>query len=174
MLVWTLKKANAKRVQVDTAVSDIVNAFVGPSYDTNTLTEVHHSHNDIIENVFAHMIQNHEQPESISDTYLVNENNSNIIYDIPDMDPNRGEEDHDDVDNEQEHALFALVLNNLKWEVENYTKVNREAQQANALLTRELERYKEKEKQFAKETTTDSKFCKKIKLLNKKNSNLKS
>nr|GEY56931.1 hypothetical protein [Tanacetum cinerariifolium] len=36
------------------------------------------------------------------------------------------------------------------------SEVNREAQQANALLTKELERYKEKEKHFAKEKTIES------------------
>nr|GFA39562.1 hypothetical protein [Tanacetum cinerariifolium] len=54
------------------------------------------------------------------------------------------------------------------------SKVNREAQQANALLTNELERYKEKEKHFAKETTIECEYCKKIKLLNDEISNLKS
>nr|GEY94370.1 reverse transcriptase domain-containing protein [Tanacetum cinerariifolium] len=53
-------------------------------------------------------------------------------------------------------------------------KVNREAQQADALLTNELERYKEKEKHFAKYMTIGSEYCKKIKLLNDETSNLKS
>ncbi|GKB61858.1 hypothetical protein Tco_0918044, partial [Tanacetum coccineum] len=57
---------------------------------------------------------------------------------------------------------------------EKCNKVNREAQQTNALLTNELERYKEKEKHFAKDKTTESKYCKKIKLLNDEISNLKS
>ncbi|GJX51359.1 hypothetical protein Tco_0278204 [Tanacetum coccineum] len=68
-----------------------------------------YSNNDTFENMFAHGIQNHEQPESIPDTYVVNENNSNIISDIPNMDPDRGKEEHDDVDNEQERALFASL-----------------------------------------------------------------
>ncbi|GJZ39382.1 hypothetical protein Tco_0585945 [Tanacetum coccineum] len=51
---------------------------------------------------------------------------------------------------------------------------NREPQQANASLTKELKIYKEKEKHFAKETTNESEYCKKNKLLNKEISNLKS
>ncbi|GKA50935.1 hypothetical protein Tco_0744131, partial [Tanacetum coccineum] len=71
--------------------------------------------------------------------------------------------------------VFALkIQNHEQLEVENCTKVNREAQQANAVLTKELERYKEKEKHFAKETTNESEYCKKIKLLNEEISNLKS
>ncbi|GJY98625.1 hypothetical protein Tco_0516055 [Tanacetum coccineum] len=113
--------ADAKRVRVDKVVSEKENVTVGPSYDKDTLTEVHLSNNNTFENVFALGIQNHEQLE-----------------------------------------------------VENCTKVNREAQQANAFLTKELERYKEKEKHFAKETTNESEYYKNIKLLNEEISNLKS
>ncbi|GJX70239.1 hypothetical protein Tco_0307410 [Tanacetum coccineum] len=82
--------ANEKE-QVVKALFDVENADVGPSFDRNTLNEVHHSDNDTLENVFAHGIQNHEQPKSISDTYVMSKNNSNIISNIPDMDPNRGQ-----------------------------------------------------------------------------------
>ncbi|GJS25852.1 hypothetical protein Tco_0486472 [Tanacetum coccineum] len=126
---------------------------IGPSYDSDTVTKVPHSNNDIFENVFAHGIQSHEQPESIPNTYEVNENTSNIISDIPNIDPDRDKEEHDDVDYEQQHAFFASLINNLKCDVEKCNEVNREAQQANALLTNELERYKEKEKHFSKDMT---------------------
>ncbi|GJW09378.1 hypothetical protein Tco_1575205 [Tanacetum coccineum] len=111
---------------------------IGPSYDSDTVTEVHHSNNDTFENVFAGGIQNHEQPESIPDTYVVNENNSDIISDIPNMDQVRDKEEHDDVDDEQQRAFFASLINNLKCAVEKCMKVNHEAQQANALLTKSL------------------------------------
>ncbi|GJT90922.1 hypothetical protein Tco_1079767 [Tanacetum coccineum] len=139
------------------------NADIGPSYDSDTVSEVHHH---MFENVFAHGIQSHEQPESIPDTYNVNENSSNIISDIPNMDPDSNKEEHDDVAYEQQHAFLASLINNLKCDVEKYNKVNREAQQANALLTNELEKYKKKEKYFAKDMTIKSGYCKKIKLLN--------
>ncbi|GKE53194.1 hypothetical protein Tco_1488350 [Tanacetum coccineum] len=88
---------------------------IGPSYDSDTVSEVH-SH--MFENVFAHGIQNHEQLESIPDTYVVNENNSNINYDTLNMDPDGGKEEHDDVNYEQLCALFASLINNLKCDVE--------------------------------------------------------
>ncbi|GKB74280.1 hypothetical protein Tco_0935692 [Tanacetum coccineum] len=150
------------------------NADIGPSYDSDTVTEVPHSNNDTFENVFAHGIQNHEQLESIPDTYVVNENNSNIIFDIPNMDPDRDKEEHDYVAYEQQRAFFASLINNLKCDVEKYNEVNREAHQANALLTNELERYKGKEFFFVKDMTNESEYCKNIKLLNDKISNLKS
>ncbi|GJW94736.1 hypothetical protein Tco_0174408 [Tanacetum coccineum] len=147
---------------------------IGPSYESDTLTEVPHSSNDTFQNVFAHGIQSHEQRESVPDTYEVNENNSNIISDIPNMDPDRNKEEHDHVDYEQQLAFFASLINNLKCDVEKCNEVNREAQQANALLTNELERYKEKEKHFAKDMIIEFEYCKKINLLNDEISYLKS
>ncbi|GJW66226.1 hypothetical protein Tco_0120650 [Tanacetum coccineum] len=137
----------------------------------NTVSEVHH---DLFENMYVNGIQNHNLPKSIPNTYVVNENNSNIMYDIPNMDPDRDKAEHDYVDDEQQRAYFASLINNLKFDVEKCTKVNCEAQQANALLTKELERYKEKEKHFAKDKKIESEYCKKIKLLNDEISNLKS
>nr|GEV13567.1 hypothetical protein [Tanacetum cinerariifolium] len=48
------------------------------------------------------------------------------------------------------------------------------SEKANALVTKELERYKEKEKHFAKEKTIESEYYKKIMLLNDEISSLKS
>ncbi|GJZ22649.1 hypothetical protein Tco_0559688 [Tanacetum coccineum] len=95
-------------------------ADIGPSYDSDTVFKVHH---DIFENMFVHGIQNHEQPESIPDTYVVNKNNSNIISDIPNMDPDRNKEEHDYVDNEKQRAFFASLINNLKCDVEKCTNL---------------------------------------------------
>ncbi|GJS42419.1 hypothetical protein Tco_0567462 [Tanacetum coccineum] len=89
------------------------------------------------------------------------------------MDPDRDKEEHDYVAYEQHRAFFASLINNLKCDVEKCNEVNREAQQANALLTNELERYKEKERHFEKDMTIESEYCKKIKLLNDEISNLK-
>ncbi|GJT33462.1 hypothetical protein Tco_0923881 [Tanacetum coccineum] len=124
--------------------------------------------------MFAHVIQNHEQLEYIPDTYVVNENNINIIFYIPNMNPDRDKEEHDYVDYEHQCAFFASLINNLKCDVEKCHKVNREARQANALLTKELDKYREKEKHFAKDKTIESEYCKKIKVLNDEIPNLKS
>ncbi|GJX63698.1 hypothetical protein Tco_0296598 [Tanacetum coccineum] len=115
------------KILVDTVASDIENANIRPPYDSDTVSEVHH---DTFENVFSNEIHSHEQPDSISDTYVVNENNSDIISNIPNMDPNRDKEEHDYVDYEQQHALFSSLINNLRCDVEKCNKVNREAQQA--------------------------------------------
>ncbi|GJS68189.1 hypothetical protein Tco_0682754 [Tanacetum coccineum] len=78
-----------------------VDADTGHSYDSNTVTDVPYSNNNTFKNVFAHGIQNHKQPKSFPDTYVVNENNSNIISNIPNMDKDRVKEEHDCVAYEQ-------------------------------------------------------------------------
>ncbi|GJX51166.1 hypothetical protein Tco_0278011 [Tanacetum coccineum] len=139
--------ADGEKIQVDMVASDIEYAEIGPSYDSDTVTEVHYSNNDTFENVLN---ENNEQPKSIPDTYVVNENNSDIISNIPNMDQVRDKEEHDDVDDEQQRTFFASLINNLKCDVEKCIKINREVQEANALLTNEPKRYKEKENSLQK------------------------
>nr|GEX95221.1 hypothetical protein [Tanacetum cinerariifolium] len=72
-------------------------------------------------------------------------------------------------------SVFALEIQmHEQHEMENCTNANRKAQEANDSLKKEVEIYKDKEKHFTKETTTESNLCKKIKLLNNEISNLKS
>nr|GEZ14370.1 hypothetical protein [Tanacetum cinerariifolium] len=117
--------SDVEKILVETVVSGIEQANIGPSYDSCIVSEVHH---DTFKNMFAHIIQNHVEPESILDAYMVNENNSNIISDIPNMDPIRDKEEHDYVNDEKQHAFFASLFNN-KCEVENCIKDNCEALQ---------------------------------------------
>ncbi|GJZ44263.1 hypothetical protein Tco_0591518 [Tanacetum coccineum] len=79
-----------------------------------------------------------------------------------------------DYDIVTKRAFFAALINNLKCDVEKCNEVNREAQQENGLLTNEIERYKEKEKHFAKDMIIESEYRKKIKLLNDEISYFKS
>ncbi|GKA78502.1 hypothetical protein Tco_0785039 [Tanacetum coccineum] len=110
---------DVENILVDTVAYDIEYVDIRPSYDSDIVFEVHH---DTFENVFANEIQSHKQPGFISDTYVVNENNSDNISNIPDMDPNRDKEEHDYVDYEQQHALFASLINNLNCDVEKWNK----------------------------------------------------
>ncbi|GJV45612.1 hypothetical protein Tco_1430148 [Tanacetum coccineum] len=107
---------SSKQLDESSSSWNNADADIGPSYNSDTVSEVHH---DMFENVFAHGIQNHEQPESIPDIYMVNENKNNIIFDIPNMDLDRGKEEQDDVDYEQQRAFFASLNKNLKCDVKN-------------------------------------------------------
>ncbi|GJW09714.1 hypothetical protein Tco_1575541 [Tanacetum coccineum] len=70
------------------------------------------------------------------DSDTTSKNNSDIIFDIPNMDPNRDKEEHDYVGNEKQRVLSA-------------SSVNHEPQKVNAFLTKVIERYKENH--FAKD-----------------------
>ncbi|GKC32075.1 hypothetical protein Tco_1039369 [Tanacetum coccineum] len=95
-------------------------ADIGSSNDSDSVLGVYH---DLFKNMFAHGIQNHKQPKSIPDTYVVNENNSNINSDIPNMDPDINKEEYDYVNYEQQHAFFASFINNLQCNVKNIMRL---------------------------------------------------
>ncbi|GKF22535.1 hypothetical protein Tco_0074857, partial [Tanacetum coccineum] len=58
----------------------------GPIFDTEPLQKVHNSDEDY--NVFANERQHPKQPESINDTYLVEQCDTNITFDSSDMSNN--------------------------------------------------------------------------------------
>jgi FtsZ-binding cell division protein ZapB len=144
---------------------------IRPSSDTEILARVQHSHAhdnvNIFDNVFAQDQTHLAHPESISDTYVVEQNDSNITFATPDMDPNRGEPAQDGSSYEQDRALLASLINNFKHELEKCKEDNRKAKQTNVLLTKELERFKEMEKGFQNVTKRKAE-------LEFENSNLKS
>jgi hypothetical protein len=121
----------------------------------------------VFDNVFAHNQIHPVHSVSISDTYVVEQNDSNITFATPDMDPNRNKPVQDGSSYEQDRALFASLINNFKHEIDKWNNDNREAKQANVLLTKELERFKEMEKGFQNVTKRKAE-------LEFENSNLKS
>nr|GEX51010.1 hypothetical protein [Tanacetum cinerariifolium]GEY16370.1 hypothetical protein [Tanacetum cinerariifolium] len=68
----------------------------GPIIDAEPLEKV--QNNDDNYNVFAIESENHEQPESVNDTYLVEQDEHNIIINSLDMSYNREHNDQDDND----------------------------------------------------------------------------
>nr|GEZ57090.1 hypothetical protein [Tanacetum cinerariifolium]GEZ81753.1 hypothetical protein [Tanacetum cinerariifolium] len=60
-------------------------------------------------------------------------------YDSDVVIEDRDKEKHANVAHEQQRDFFASLINNLKYDVRKCNEVNREAQQANALLINELE-----------------------------------
>ncbi|GKF16615.1 hypothetical protein Tco_0061533, partial [Tanacetum coccineum] len=67
------------------------------------------------------------------DKDIVTEIDSYIISDTPDMEPNRGTEEHDNANYEKNCALIATLIKNLQFDVEKCNTVNREAKQKNVL-----------------------------------------
>jgi hypothetical protein len=162
---------DADGTQRNEAVWDTEDDHIRPSSYTEILATVKHSHahdnGNIFDNVFAHDQTHPEHSESIGDTYVEEQNDSNITFDTLDMDPNRGEPAQDGSSYEQDRALFPSLINNFKHELEKCKEDNRKAKQTNVLLTNELERFKEMEKGFQNITKRKAE-------LEFENSNLKS
>ena len=66
---------------------------IGPSYDTDALAEVPHYDtyydNDMF-NLFTHERYHPELPKSISDTYVIEHNDSNIFFETSNMNLTKG------------------------------------------------------------------------------------
>ncbi|GKE68148.1 hypothetical protein Tco_1526220 [Tanacetum coccineum] len=83
-------------------------------------------------NVFASVRQYSEQPESISNTCVVEKGDSNVIPDSPDMCDNDLQTDQNA---EDERAVLANLIANLTLDTEENEKILKQLKKANASLT---------------------------------------
>ncbi|GJY77290.1 hypothetical protein Tco_0482406 [Tanacetum coccineum] len=93
---------------------------------------------DTDNNVFANDIQHFEQSESISNTCAVETSDSNVIPDSPDMCDNDIQDDQNDVKCDDECVALANLIANLKLDVDENKKIQKQLKKANAKLTQEL------------------------------------
>ncbi|GKC80918.1 hypothetical protein Tco_1136635 [Tanacetum coccineum] len=80
-----------------------------------------------------------EQPESTSNTCLVEKDDSNVTHDSPDMCDNDIQIDQND---EDEHAALANLIANLKLDVDENKKIQNQLKKANTSLAHELKECK--------------------------------
>nr|GEY22002.1 hypothetical protein [Tanacetum cinerariifolium]GEY83859.1 hypothetical protein [Tanacetum cinerariifolium]GEY88964.1 hypothetical protein [Tanacetum cinerariifolium] len=93
----------------------------GPIFDAEPLQKV--QNNDDNYNVFAIDSEHPKQPESVNDTYPVEQDEHNIIIDSLDMSYDREQDDHDDNnDLAKEHDLLAYLIEKLKCEIDESKK----------------------------------------------------
>nr|GEX38067.1 putative ribonuclease H-like domain-containing protein [Tanacetum cinerariifolium] len=86
-----------------------------PTAETGTDSKpLEHVQNDAGYNVFANDLQHFEQSESVSNTCLVEMDDSNVILDSPDMCEDDIQNDQDDVESDDEHVALANLIANLK------------------------------------------------------------
>nr|GFA74669.1 hypothetical protein [Tanacetum cinerariifolium] len=71
-----------------------------------------------------------------------NQDESNITYNSLDMSNNEGEFDHDAAKNNVECVLLALLITNLKPDIDDNKAINKELNKANMVLTHKLGKYK--------------------------------
>ncbi|GJS61466.1 retrovirus-related pol polyprotein from transposon TNT 1-94 [Tanacetum coccineum] len=118
-------------------IQEVPNADSGTN--SEPLEQVQYDTND---NVFANDIQHFEQSESISNTCAVETGDSNVIPDSPDMCDNDIQDDQNDVECDDERVALANLIANLKLDVDENKKIQKQLKKANATLTQELTKCK--------------------------------
>nr|GEY54897.1 hypothetical protein [Tanacetum cinerariifolium] len=89
---------------------------------------------DIGYNVFANVIQHFEQSKSINNTCVVETDDSNVIPDSPDVCDNDIQNDQNDVECDDEHVALANLISNLKLDVDENKKIQKQLKKANTIL----------------------------------------
>ncbi|GJW44113.1 retrovirus-related pol polyprotein from transposon TNT 1-94, partial [Tanacetum coccineum] len=103
-----------------------------PTTDSGTDTEpLEQVHNDAKYNVFANVRQHSEQPESTSNTCLVEKDDSSVTLDSPDICDNDIQTDQNA---EDERAVLANLIANLKLDVDENKKIQKKLKKASTEL----------------------------------------
>ncbi|GKE72117.1 hypothetical protein Tco_1534158, partial [Tanacetum coccineum] len=111
-----------------------------PTADSGTnIKPLEQVHNDAEYNVFANVRHHSEQPESTFNTCLVEKEDSNVTPDSPDMCDNDIQTDQNADD---ERATLANLIANLKLDVDENKKIQKQLKKANASLSQELKECK--------------------------------
>nr|GEX08894.1 hypothetical protein [Tanacetum cinerariifolium] len=109
------------------------------SYDTEPMVEVPYNAEY---NVFAIDTQHSEQPKCINNTCAVETGDCNIIPDSPDMCDNDIQNDHNVVECDDERVALANLIANLKLDVDENKKIQKQLKKANTTLAQELKECK--------------------------------
>nr|GEV20292.1 hypothetical protein [Tanacetum cinerariifolium] len=84
----------------------------------------------------------------ILEPHQVQQNDSNVIFEVSSMEQDGGTVEQHPTNVEETRALYGLLYNNLVVEVEKFNTINHKLRETNAELTTELARYKNQEKCF--------------------------
>ncbi|GKB84530.1 putative ribonuclease H-like domain-containing protein, partial [Tanacetum coccineum] len=87
---------------------------------------------------YSYMAKIQEQSESITNTYVVKTDDSNVIPNSPDMCDNDIQNDQNDVECDDERVALANLIANLKIDVDENKKIQKQLKKANATLNQEL------------------------------------
>nr|GEU33343.1 retrovirus-related Pol polyprotein from transposon TNT 1-94 [Tanacetum cinerariifolium] len=123
-------------VQIQEVTPDAADNF-GPIFDTELLQKV--QNNDDNYNVFSNDREHLEQPESINDTYMEEQGDTNITTDLLDMSTNGETIDQDDDDDlARECDLLASLIDKLKCEIDDNKNHNKLLESSNKTLVDKL------------------------------------
>ncbi|GJT76982.1 retrovirus-related pol polyprotein from transposon TNT 1-94 [Tanacetum coccineum] len=108
----------------------------GPIFDAEPLQKVQNDNDNY--NVFANDREHPEQPESVNDTYLEEQGDTNITIDSLDMSTNGETVDQDDDDLAKERDLLASLIEKLKCEIDDSKNRNKFLESSNKTLIDKL------------------------------------
>ncbi|GJZ55651.1 hypothetical protein Tco_0610844 [Tanacetum coccineum] len=108
----------------------------GPIFDTKPLQKVQNDDDNYY--VFANDREHPEQPESVNDTYLDEQGDTNITIDSLDMSTNGETVDQDDDDLARERDLLASLIDKLKCEIDDSKNRNKLLESSNKTLVDKL------------------------------------
>nr|GEW56196.1 hypothetical protein [Tanacetum cinerariifolium] len=110
-----------------------------PTADSGIDSEpVEQVQNEARYNVFANHLQHSKQSESDSNTCLVGTDDSNVIPDSPDMCEDDIQNEQNDVESDDERVALANLIANLKLDVDENKKIQKQLKKANTILAQEL------------------------------------
>nr|GEV03461.1 retrovirus-related Pol polyprotein from transposon TNT 1-94 [Tanacetum cinerariifolium] len=98
--------------------------------------------NDAGYNVFANGLQHSEQSESVSNICLVETDDSNVTPDSPDMYEDDIQNDQNHVESDDERVALANLIANLKLDVDENKKIQKQLKKAKTTLAQELKECK--------------------------------
>ncbi|GKD49701.1 hypothetical protein Tco_1278677 [Tanacetum coccineum] len=139
-----------------------------PIFDIEPLQKVQNGDDNY--NVFANDIEHPEKPESVNDTYLEEQGDTNITIDSLDMSTNGETVDQDDDDLARERDLLAFLIDKLKCEIDDikplessnnhFKEANNELSKTNQLMFKDLKKFQAKldryhDVNYASKVTTD-------------------
>nr|GEZ48924.1 hypothetical protein [Tanacetum cinerariifolium] len=114
-----------------------------PIADSGTDSEpVKQVQNEAGYNEFSNHLQHSKQSESISNTCLVETNDTNIIPDPPDTCEDDIQNEQNDVESDDERVSLANLIANLKLNVDENKKIQKQLKKANTTLAQELKECK--------------------------------
>nr|GEV85733.1 hypothetical protein [Tanacetum cinerariifolium] len=110
-----------------------------PNADSATDSEsVEQVQNDAGYNVFANRLHHSEESESVSNTYLVETDDINVTPDSLDMCEDDIQKEQNDVESDDERVTLANLISNLKLDVDENKKIQKQLKKANTTLAQEL------------------------------------
>nr|GFA79284.1 hypothetical protein [Tanacetum cinerariifolium] len=109
-----------------------------PTADSGTYSEpVEQVQNDAGYNMFANHLQHFVQYESVSNICLVETDDSNVIPDSPDMCEYDIQNEQNNVESDDERVALSNVIANLKLNVDENKKIQKQLKKANTTLAQE-------------------------------------